>query len=140
MDNAILSRADCRFQIVIGQYNSQGYGLASHITQVVCFNSIHEWRDLRSTTNDRIFEKLFSWQDLFSLRFFARNLLRGNRQRNIFFFIFPLFRHRPEIRTRALLTHYLPYYDDFQIICDVKLLPTICICRRLYALCPIIHG
>ena len=33
-------------------------------------------------------DKFFSWQvDLFTLRVFARNLMRGNRRRNIFFHI-----------------------------------------------------
>ena len=38
---------------------------------------------LKSTTNDRFFEKLFM-VILFTLRVFARNLLRGNRRRNTF--------------------------------------------------------
>ena len=36
---------------------------------------------LKSTSNDRFFEKLFM-AILFTLRVFARNLLRGNRRRN----------------------------------------------------------
>ena len=38
---------------------------------------------LKSTLNDRFFEKLFM-AILFNLRAFARNLLRGNRRRNTF--------------------------------------------------------
>ena len=42
---------------------------------------------LKSTTNDRFFEKLFMviW---FTLRVFARNLLRGNHRRNTFCILF----------------------------------------------------
>ena len=40
---------------------------------------------LKSTPNDKfLFLRNFSWQFLFTLRVFARNLLRGNRQRNTF--------------------------------------------------------
>ena len=39
---------------------------------------------LKSTPNDRLFLRNFSWQFLFTLRIFARNLLRGNRRRNTF--------------------------------------------------------
>ena len=38
----------------------------------------------KSTPNNRFFEKLFMAIFHFTLRVFARNLLRGNRQRNIF--------------------------------------------------------
>ena len=60
--------------------------LVSHTTYVVCVNFIHKWLDLqflKSTPNDRFLEKLFM-AILFALRVFAGNLLRGNRQRNIF--------------------------------------------------------
>ena len=40
---------------------------------------------LKSTPNDRFFEKLFM-AILFNLRVFATNLLRGNRRRNLFVF------------------------------------------------------
>ena len=39
---------------------------------------------LKSTPNDRFFEKLFHGNFLFSFRVFASNLLRGSRRRNIF--------------------------------------------------------
>ena len=42
--------------------------------------------NLKSTPNDRFFEKFFT-AILFTLRVFARNLMRGNRQINIFFHI-----------------------------------------------------
>ena len=40
---------------------SQDYGLASHITHVVCVNFIREWRDLqfKFDSERQIFEKLF---------------------------------------------------------------------------------
>ena len=53
---------------------------------VACVNFIHKWRDLQFKVNfeRQIFLRNFSWQFLFTLRVFARNLLRGNRQRNTF--------------------------------------------------------
>ena len=42
---------------------------------------------LKSTPNYRFFKKLFM-EILFTFRVFARNLLRGNRQRNIFHILF----------------------------------------------------
>ena len=70
---------------IIGHYNTSVriIDLISHTTYVVCVNFIYKWRDLKSTPNDRFFEKLFM-AFLFTLRVFARNLLRGNRRRNIF--------------------------------------------------------
>ena len=61
--------------------------LVSHTTYIVCVNFIHERRDLqlKSTPNDRFFKKLFMAIS-FTLWIFARNLLRGSRQRNIFIF------------------------------------------------------
>ena len=54
---------------------SQDYGLASHATHVKCVYFIGKWRD-------------FFTAGLFTFRVFARNLLRRNCRRNIFFFIF----------------------------------------------------
>ena len=50
--------------------------LASHSTQVVCVNVIHEWRDLQpKVDSDRqIFEKLFMAICLYTIRVSARNL------------------------------------------------------------------
>ena len=67
--------------------------LASHATHVVCVNFISEWRDLKLNVDSErlIFFLTFSRQILFTLRVFARNLLKGNRRRNIWgsnFFIF----------------------------------------------------
>ena len=46
---------------------------------------------LKTTPNDRFFFFKFSWQFLFTLGVFARNLLRGNRRRNTFciFYVWP---------------------------------------------------
>ena len=72
---------------IIGHYNRSVriIDLVSHTTYVVCVNFLYiigGTYSLKSTPNDR-FEKLFM-AILFILRVFARNLLRGNRQRNIF--------------------------------------------------------
>ena len=70
---------------IMGHYNSSVriIDLVSHTNYVVCVNFIHKWRDLqfksRLRTTD-FFEKLFI-AILFTLRVFARNLLRGNRRR-----------------------------------------------------------
>ena len=71
------------------QLFSQGYGVASDTTHVEGVNFIHEWRDgtyrLTSSPNYRFLRNFFM-TGLFTLRVVARNLLRGNRQRNIIFF------------------------------------------------------
>ena len=77
---------------IIGHYNPSVriIDLVSHTTYVVCVNFIHKWRDLqfysRLRTTD--FLRNFSWQFLFTLRVFGRNLLRGNRRRNTFRILF----------------------------------------------------
>ena len=65
---------------------SQDYGLSSLTTYVLCSNFIHEGRDLQFKVDPerQIFDKLFM-AILFTLRVYARNLLRGSRQGNIFF-------------------------------------------------------
>ena len=73
---------------IIGHYNPlvRIIDLVSHTAYVVCVNFIHKWRgtySLKSTPNDRFFENLL-WQFIFTLRVFARNLLRVNRRRNTF--------------------------------------------------------
>ena len=68
---------------------------------------------LKSTANDRFFEKLFM-TIIITVRVFARNLLRGNRRRNTFRILFwclacgsyPGF-------TSNKPTHYLLDYGDF---------------------------
>ena len=67
------------------QHFSQDFGLASHTTHVVCVNFISEWRDLQfNVDSERHFLRNFFMAGLFTLRVFARNLLRGSRRRNIF--------------------------------------------------------
>ena len=58
---------------------SQDYGVVSHTTHIVCFNFIHEWRDLQFNIDNeqQTFKKLFQGRFI-TLRVFARNLLRGN--------------------------------------------------------------
>ena len=69
---------------------SQDFGLASHNTHVVCINFIREWWDYSSTSilNDRLFENFFI-AILFTLRVFAKSLLRGKSPQKYFsYFIF----------------------------------------------------
>ena len=67
---------------------SQDYNLVNHTTYVVCVNFIHEWWNLQFKVDSerQIFGKL-SMAILFTLRDFARHLLRGSRRRNIFIFV-----------------------------------------------------
>ena len=68
---------------------------------------------LKSTTNDRFFEKLFMviW---FTLRVFARNLLRGNHRRNTFCILFWCLAWDSNLGfTSNKPTHYLVDYGDF---------------------------
>ena len=79
---------------------SQDYGLASYTTYVVCVNFMPEWRNLQF--NGRFLRNFFM-AGLFTLRAFARNLLRGSPRRNIFFFFF--FDDWPGIRTQAFASN-----------------------------------
>ena len=65
---------------------SQDYGLVSHTAHVVCVNFMHEWRDIQFNVDSesRFLRNFFMADLLLTLRFFARNLLRENRPRNIF--------------------------------------------------------
>ena len=67
---------------IIGHYNH-----SVRITTYMGINFIHEWRDLEFFLIFNIlpsFLSKFSWQFYFTLRVFARNLLRGSRRKNIF--------------------------------------------------------
>ena len=57
---------------------SQDYGLAAHITHVVCVNFIHEWGtfSLTSTTNDRFFEEIFHGRCIYSQTFCQKSAER----------------------------------------------------------------
>ena len=71
---------------IIDHYNPSVRITAQLLTlHVVCVNFTGEWRDLQLTLipNDRFFRNFFM-AGLFTLRVFARNLLRGSRWRNIF--------------------------------------------------------
>ena len=76
---------------IIGHYNPSAgiIDLVLYTTYVVCVNFIHKWRDLRlrSTPNNRFFEKLFM-AILLTLRVFFKNLLKGNYRRNTFRILF----------------------------------------------------
>ena len=89
---------------------AQDYDLASHTTNAMCVNFVHEWGNLQFKVDSErhVFEKIFM-AILFTLRIFARNLLRGSWQRIFIFFRFDVW---PGIWTRALhesnkLTHCL---------------------------------
>ena len=91
---------------------SQDYDLASHTTHIVCFNFIREWWDLQFNIDSerQIFEKIFYVKFLFTLRVLARNLLRGNRWRNAFFWCLA-WDTNPNF-TSSKPTHYLLDYGD----------------------------
>ena len=57
---------------------SQDYDLGFHTNYIVYINVMHKWRELQ------VFEKFFMAIFTYSHIFFARNLLRGSRRRNIF--------------------------------------------------------
>ena len=79
---------------------------------------------LKSTPNDR-FEKLFM-AILFTLRIFARNLLRGNRRRNTFRISFrcPAWDSNPGFSSNKP-THYLLDQGDFKVNGSTKFFKTI---------------
>ena len=73
-----------------------------------------EWRDLQFNVDSerQIFEKPFYGNFILTLRVFARNLLRGNRRRNIFCFI-SRFEANSGFKSNTP-THYLLDYDNFR--------------------------
>ena len=75
---------------IIGHYNPsvRVIDLVPHTTYALYFNFIHKWRNLQfKVDSEGQILRNFSWQFLFTLRVFARNLLRRNPRRNIFFHI-----------------------------------------------------
>ena len=103
---------------MIGRYNPSVriIDLVSHTTSVVCVNFLYisgGTYSLKSIPNDR-FEKLFM-AILFTLRVFARNLLRGNRRRNTFCILFwcLAWDSNPGFSSNKP-THYLLDHGDFQ--------------------------
>ena len=108
---------------------SQDYGLASHTTHVVCVNFICEWRDLQFNVyaERQIFEKLFHGM-LFTLKVFARNLLRGSRRSNIFYISFLMTDLGYEPRLLRLITgtlhtraRHLPFVSLFESFREFQL-------------------
>ena len=68
---------------------------------------------LKSTPNDRFFEKLFT-AILFTLRIFARNLMIGNRRRNTFRISFWCMAWKSNLGFSSNKpTHYLLDHGDF---------------------------
>ena len=76
-----------RLTYIIGYYNPSVriIDLVSHTIYVVCVNFIHKWRDpqFKVDSDRQIFWETFHDNFIYS-QSFARNLLRGNRRRNIF--------------------------------------------------------
>ena len=76
---------------IIGHYNTSVriMDLVSNTTYIVCVNFIYNGRDLQFKVKSelQIFWETFH-SNLFTFRIFARNLLRGNRRRNIFCILF----------------------------------------------------
>ena len=72
---------------IIGLYNPSVriIDIVFYSTYVMCVNFIHKWRlySLKSTPNERFFEKLFM-VILFTLRVFTRNLLREKSPKKYF--------------------------------------------------------
>ena len=82
----------CFITYIIGHYNPSVRiidHLVPHSTYAVCVNFIHSGGtySLKSTPNDRFYEKLFMAVQI-TLRVFSRNLLRGNRRKNTFRILF----------------------------------------------------
>ena len=69
---------------------SQDYALACHTIYVVFVNFIHVWRNIQFKVDSKreVEVEKFFMAILFTPRAFARNLLRGNRRKNIFHILF----------------------------------------------------
>ena len=96
------------------QLFSQDYGLAFHTTHIVCVTVY----SLTSTPNDRFLRNFFM-TGLFTLRVFARNLLSGNRRRNI---VFSWFLLMPDLGYEPWPKHYLLEYGDFNKSLELNIL------------------
>ena len=94
---------------------SQDYNIASHTTYVLWVNFIHEWGNLQFKV-DRFLRSFFMaiW---FTLRVFARTLLRVSRRRNIFVFsVWCLSWDLNSSRTFNKPIHHLLDYGDWKNI------------------------
>ena len=106
---------------IIGYYNPSVriIDLVSHTTYVVCVNFIHKWRDLlfKVDSERQIFWETFHGNFLFTLRVFARNLLRGNRQRKTFRILFwcLAWDTNPSFSSNKPI-HYLLDHGDFMML------------------------
>ena len=104
---------------IIGHYNPlvRIIDLISHTTYDVCVNFMYKRRDLFLTN--------FSWQFLFTLRVFARNLLRENRRRNTFRILLwcLVWGSNPGFSSNKP-THYLLDYGGFNIFVSKWNLPS----------------
>ena len=105
---------------IIGHYNPlvRIIALVSHTTYVVCFNFLHKWRDpqFKVDSERQIFLRHISWQILFTHKAFARNLLRGNRQRNLLFvFCFDVWPGSNPGFSSNKPTHFLLDYGDSNV-------------------------
>ena len=73
---------------IIGHYNPSVriIDLVSHTTYVVCVNFIDKWRDLQFKVGSerQIFWETFHGNFIWTLRVFARNLLRGKSPKKYF--------------------------------------------------------
>ena len=96
---------------------SQNYGLASHITHVVCVNFMREWRDLQFNVDSerQIFEKLFHGNFIYSQTFCQKSAERKSSKK--YFSYFNFFDDWPGIRTQAFAsnkpTHYILDHGDY---------------------------
>ena len=104
---------------IIGHYNPSVRitDLVSHTTYVVCVNFINKCRDLQFKVDfeRQIFWETFHGNFLFTLRAFARNLLRRNRRRNTFRILFwcLAWGSKPGFSS-SKPTHYLLHHADFE--------------------------
>ena len=102
---------------------SQNYYLVYHTTYVECLNFMQEWRYLQFNVDSerQIFETLLIVNS-FTLKVFARNLLRGNifRRRNIFIFSFwcLIWDLKSGLRPNKP-THYLLDHGNF-LLCHIR--------------------
>ena len=79
------------YTYIIGHYNPSVRIMEQLLTPLMlCVLILEVTYSVESTPNDRFFKKLFRGSFIYSQRVFARNLLIGNRRRNIFFSYFVL--------------------------------------------------
>ena len=96
----------------------------------MCVNFIHKWRDLQFKVG--FFLRNFSWQFLFTLRVYARNLLRGNCRRNTFRILLWCLASNPVFSSNKPI-HYLLDHGDFNgIKTKVMKLESWKICHIMY--------